>query len=112
MPYTYAKDANRFIEHYHKNSYVQKLKTYIHSKIVYNALTAPRYSSVGEHCAHGENETLDLNMPKNSLFPFDRNALERNRKQNSHSYKDVHVAPIDSLVGELLVRNTTKGRLK
>ena len=40
--------------------------------------------------AHGETETLDLKTPKNSLFPFNRNALERNWEQNSHSYKDVH----------------------
>ena len=53
-------------------------------------LTAPRYSRVGEHCAHGETETLELNRPKNSLFLFNRNALERNWEQNSHSYKDVH----------------------
>ena len=29
-------------------------------------------------------------MHKNSLFPFYRNASERNWDQNSHSYKDVH----------------------
>ena len=50
--------------------YVQKLKTYIHNDIVYNSLTAPRYSRVGEHCAHGETETVELNTPKNSLLPF------------------------------------------
>ena len=58
--------------------------------IVYYALTVPKYSTVGEHCAHGEAETLELNTPRNSLFLFNRNALERNWEQNCHSYKDVH----------------------
>ena len=40
------------------------------------ALTAPRYSRVGEHCAGGETKTLELKTPKNSLFPIYRNALE------------------------------------
>ena len=53
-------------------------------------LTAPRYSRVGEHYAHGETETLEINTPKNSLLPFNRNALEINWEQNFHSYKDVH----------------------
>ena len=29
-------------------------------------------------------------MPKNSLFPFNRNALESNWEQNNYSCKDVH----------------------
>ena len=53
-------------------------------------LTAPRYSSVGEHCAHGETKTLELNTPNKSLFMFNKNTLERNWEQNSHSYKDIH----------------------
>ena len=53
-------------------------------------LTAPRYSRVGEHCAHGETETLELKTPKKSLFPFYRNALEINWDQNSHLYRNVH----------------------
>ena len=66
------------------------MKTYIYYKDSYNALTAPRYSRVREHCAHGETETLELKTPKNSLFLFNRNELERNWEQNSHSYKYVH----------------------
>ena len=62
----------------------------MHYNNSYNALTAPHYSHAGEHCAHGETETLELNTPKNSLFLFYRNALEINWEQNSHSYKDVH----------------------
>ena len=53
-------------------------------------LTAQRYSRVGEHCAHGETKILDLNTPNKSLFPFNRNTLETNWEQNSHSYKDLH----------------------
>ena len=69
-------------------------------------LNAPRYLCVGERCAHGETETFELNTPKNSLFPFNRNALERNCEQivirtkmymaktqnnmDSHSYRNVH----------------------
>ena len=66
------------------------VKNYIHYTIVYNSVTAPRYSCVGEHCAHGETETLELKTPKNSLFPFYRNALERNWYQDSHSHRNVH----------------------
>ena len=61
--------------------YVQKLKTYIHYNNSFNALTAPRYSRIGQHCANGKTETLELNTPKNSLFPFNRNALERTWEQ-------------------------------
>ena len=32
----------------------------------YYVLTAPHYSRVGERCADGETETLELNTPKNS----------------------------------------------
>ena len=53
-------------------------------------VTAPHYLRVGENCAHGETQTLELNTPKNSLFTFNRDALERNWEQNSHSYNDVH----------------------
>ena len=70
--------------------YVQKLKIYIHYNIVYNSLTAPSFSCVVEHCAHGETEILELKTAKNSLFPFYRNVLEINWDHNSHSYKDVH----------------------
>ena len=70
--------------------YVQKLKIYVNYNNSYNALTAPLYSRDGEHCAHGETKTLELKKPKNSLFLFNRNKLERNWEQNSHSYKDVH----------------------
>ena len=56
----------------------------------HNKLTTSLYSRVGEHCAFGETEIIELNMPKNSLFPFKRNALERTVEQNGHSYKDVH----------------------
>ena len=45
---------------------------------IYNALTAPQYSRVGENFAHGETKTVDLNTPKKSLFPFYRNTLEKN----------------------------------
>ena len=77
---------------------------------IYNALTAPQYSRVGENFAHGETKTVDLNTPKKSLFPFYRNTLEKNWKpiriridirkkmcmtktnknMDSHLYKDVH----------------------
>ena len=53
-------------------------------------LTAPCNSRVGENCVHNEIEILDLNTHKNSLFPFNRNVLERNWENNSNSYKDVH----------------------
>ena len=56
----------------------------------YTSLTAPNYSCIGEHCTHGETETLELKTSKNSLFPFYRNSLERNWDQNSHSFKYVH----------------------
>ena len=58
-----------------------------------SALSSGRLCStgcVGEHCTHGETEIFELNTPKNSLFLFNRNALERNREETSHSYKDVH----------------------
>ena len=64
------------------------MKIYIHYNNRYNALTVPHYSWVGEHCAHGETEILELNTPKNSLFLCNRNALVRNLEQNSHSYQD------------------------
>ena len=65
-PYTYKKDAHRFIKQKQINSYLKKLNTSIHYNNSYNALTAPRYSRVGEHCAHDETETLELHTPKNS----------------------------------------------
>ena len=40
--------------------------------IVYNVLTARRYSGTGEHCTHDETETLELKTPKNSLFLFNK----------------------------------------
>ena len=53
----------------------------MHYNIIYNVLTAPHYSSVGEQCPHSETKTLELNTPKNSLFLFNRNPLERNWEQ-------------------------------
>ena len=69
-------------------------------------LTAPHYLPVGEHCTHGETETLDLNTPKNSLFLFNKNALKEignkiviraklcmtktHKNMDSHLYKNVH----------------------
>ena len=50
----------------------------IHNNNSYNVLSETRYSRFGKHCAHGETETLVLNKPKNLLFPFNRNVLERN----------------------------------
>ena len=74
----YAKDAHRFIKQQQINSYLQKQKTFIHYNNSYKALTVPRYSRVEERCADCEIKTFELNTPKNSLFPFYRNALEKN----------------------------------
>ena len=59
----------------------------MHYNNSYNALNAPIYSRSGDPCAHDAKETLEVNTPKNSLFLFYRNALERNWEQNSQIVK-------------------------
>ena len=60
------------------------------------------YSRVEEHYTHGETETLELNTPKNSLFPFYRNALKIN---GSHSYRNEHDETHSKINGSHSYRN-------
>ena len=78
-------------------------KTSIHYNNGYNALTAPLYSRVGESCAGGETETLELNKPNNlpreerhhgalpHLFIPAKEAITP-KQMDSHLYRDVHDA--------------------
>ena len=47
-------------------SYLRQLKTSIHLSNTYYALTAPRYSRVGERHVDGEIENLELKTPNDS----------------------------------------------
>ena len=47
----------------------------MHYNNSYNALTAPRYSRVGDNCVYSETEKLELNTPKNSSWERDTMVL-------------------------------------